>query len=282
MGVGPCYIVSGMRYVDALERTLDVRSPPRRIVSLVPSLTEALFVFGLGEQVVGVTNFCVEPKAAVSSKTKVGGTKTLDVARVVDLRPDLIVASAEENRKEDIQALIGEKLRVFITLPKSVEGAIDLLEQLAAMTGAGKASGRVVKDARRALAERREANEGRQTVRTFCPIWRNPWMTVGPGTYTHDFVAQCGGANVFEWRHERYPRVQLSEMAERDPEVVLLPDEPYRFGEKHVPEFRAFPNVRAVRDGRIYLLEGKHLCWYGPRMAESLRYVSGLLAGQAA
>lgn len=271
-----------MRYVDALERTLDVRSPPRRIVCLVPSLTEALFVFGLADQVVGVTDFCVEPEASVRTKPKVGGTKTLNVERVLNLKPDLIVASAEENRKEDIQALIGEKLRVFITLPRSVESAVDLLEQLASMTGAGKAAGRVVKDARRALTEARDANEGREPVRTFCPIWRNPWMTVGPGTYTHDFVTVCGGVNVFEWRHERYPRVQLSEMAERDPEVVLLPDEPYRFGTKHLPEIGAFPGVRAVRDGRIYLLEGKHLCWYGPRIAGSLRYVSALLAGDGA
>jgi ABC-type Fe3+-hydroxamate transport system substrate-binding protein len=92
----------------------------------------------------------------------------------------------------------------------------------------------------------------------------------------------CGGDNVFGLRHERYPRVQLSEMAERDPEVVLLPDEPYPFGPKHVPEISAFREVSAVRHGRIYLLEGKRLCWYGPRIAGSLRHVSGLIGGGGA
>ena len=271
-----------MRYVDALDRTLEVKSPPRRIVSLVPSLTEALFVFGVGEAVVGVTDFCVEPREAVAAKTRVGGTKALDVAQVEALRPDLVVASAEENRKEDIQALVQAGLPVFVSLPTGVAGAIDLLEQLAGITGAVEAGARVVAEAREALAEVQASNEGRQPVRTFCPIWRNPWMTIGPGSYMHDFIMVCGGDNVFGLRHERYPRVYLSEMAERDPEVVLLPDEPYRFGPEHVSEISAFREVSAVRDGRIYLLEGKHLCWYGPRIAGSLRYVSGLIGGGGA
>ncbi len=271
-----------MRYVDALDRTLEVKSPPRRIVSLVPSLTEALFVFGLDEQMVGVTNFCVEPEEAVAGKTKVGGTKTLNVPQVLALQPDLVVASAEENRKEDIQALVREGLPVFVTLPATVADAIDLMEQLVEMTGAGAAGARIVKGARRALAEAQAKNGEREPVRTFCPIWRNPWMSIGPSTYMHDFITVCGGVNVFAWRHERYPRVELRDMAERDPEVVLLPDEPYRFSAKHVPEFAAFGEVSAVRQNRIYLVEGKHLCWYGPRIAGSLGYVSSLIAGEGA
>ena len=268
-----------MRYVDALERTLEVKSPPRRVVSLVPSLTEALFAFGVGDAVVGVTDFCVEPRDAVAGKTKVGGTKTLDVSLVVALEPDLVVASAEENRKEDIQALVREGLKVYVTLPKTVAGALDLLAELAAMTGAGKKAGRIVDGAKKALAQVRKANEGRPPVRTFCPIWRNPWMTVGPGTYMHDFITVCGGVNIFEWRHERYPRVELREVAEKDPQVVLLPDEPYRFGPAHVSEIAGLRSISAVRENRIYLLEGRHLCWYGPRIAGGLRYVSALLNG---
>ncbi len=271
-----------MRYVDALGRTLEVKSPPQRIVSLVPSLTEALFVLGVGEAVVGVSDFCVEPREAAAGKTRVGGTKAVNVARVLSLRPDLVVASAEENSRDDIRGMVQAGLPVFVTLPTTVAGAIDLLEQLAGMTGAAEAGARMVAEAREALAEVERSNEGRQPVRTFCLVWRNPWMTIGPGTYMHDFITVCGGDNVFGLRHERYPRVQLSEMAERDPEVVLLPDEPYRFEPKHVSEISAFREVSAVRDGRIYLLEGKHLCWYGPRIAGSLRYVSGLIRGAGA
>src|SRR3972149_4751003 len=150
-----------MRYVDALEREVRLPSPPRRVVSLVPSLTEALFAFGVGGAVVGVTNFCVEPRDAVAGKTRVGGTKTLDVARVVALEPDLVVASAEENRKEEIEALVRAGLRVYVTLPTTVDGALALLDDLAAMTGAGAEAGRVVGESRKALAQGRARGEAR-------------------------------------------------------------------------------------------------------------------------
>src|SRR3970282_1143286 len=142
-----------MRYVAARERGVRLKSPPRRVVSLVPSLTEALFAFGVGEAVVGVTNFCVEPRDAVAGKTRVGGTKTLDVSRVGALEPDLVVASAEENRKEDIEALVREGLQVYVTLPTTVAGAIDLLEQLAPMTRAGAKGGAIAAGGREALAQ---------------------------------------------------------------------------------------------------------------------------------
>ncbi len=260
---------------------MEVRRPPRRIVSLVPSWTEALFAFGLAESVVGVTTFCVEPADGVAAKARVGGTKTLDPERVQDLAPDLVIANAEENRQEDIEQLIAAGLTVFVTFPRSVAGAIQTMRQLAAMTGSLDTAEGIIQATEAALAEARAAGEGREPLRVFCPIWRNPWMTIGPDTYIHDFIAACGGANVFGDRWERYPKVDLAEVAHRDPEVVLLPDEPYRFGRKHVPELTVFEEVSAVRQGRIYLLEGKHLCWYGPRIAGSLRFVQGLLWGES-
>jgi ABC-type Fe3+-hydroxamate transport system substrate-binding protein len=266
-----------MEYVDALGRSLEVRERPRRIISLVPSLTEALFAFGLDEEIVGVTKFCVEPREAVASKPKVGGTKTLDVATVLALAPDLVIASAEENRQEDIQALIRGGLAVYVTLPETVAEGIDLMRNLAAMTGTQEGARPFIEAAEAALAEVVTSCETAAPVQVFCPIWRNPWMTVGPRTYMHDFITVCGGRNIFADRWERYPRIDLAEMAYRDPEVILLPDEPYRFGSKHVPEFQAYPDVSAVRQRRIYLLAGRHLCWYGPRIAASLRYVQRLL-----
>ena len=274
-----------MRFEDALGRTLELKSPPRRIVSLVPSWTEALFAFGLGEAVVAVTRFCVEPKEGVANKAQVGGTKTLDVPRLLELAPDLVVANAEENRREEIEGLIDAGLSVYVTYPRTVAGAVETMRQLAEITGSQGAARPIIESAQAVLAGATAANRGRRPLRVFCPIWRNPlrqaqgrlWMTVGPDTYIHDFIAACGGANVFADSAERYPRIDLTETARRDPEVVLLPDEPYRFGPKHLPELAAYPDISAVRDGRIYLLDGKHLCWYGPRIATSLRFVRGVL-----
>ncbi len=269
-------------FTDALQRPIHMTEPPKRVVSLVPSITEALFTFGADDSIVGVTQFCVEPADRVAGKEKVGGTKTLDVARVKQLEPDLIIANAEENRQEDVRQLIAAGLNVFVTFPRTVTHAIDMMRQLAMMTGTMDVAGAILQDAEEALTEVRTASERRKPLRAFCPIWRNPWMTVGPNTYMHDLLASCGAANIFNHRHERYPRVELHEVARRDPEVIFLPDEPYHFVEKHIEEFRKYENVSAVQNGRIFLLEGKHLGWYGPRIAGSLRYVRDLLWGDTA
>jgi ABC-type Fe3+-hydroxamate transport system substrate-binding protein len=264
---------------DALGRPFAAGGAPERIVSLVPSLSEALFAFGLGERIAGVTRFCVEPREGVAGKAKVGGTKTLDVAAVEALRPDLIVASAEENRAEDVRRLIDGGWPVFVTLPTTVRGAIDLLGQLAALTDSAEAARPTIQEAEEALAAVRAANAGREPLRVFCPIWRNPYMTIGPDTYVHDVIAVCGGRSVFEGREERYPRVDLVEMAALDPEVVLLPSEPYRFRRRHLADFEPFPEVAAVRRGNVLLVDGPMLSWYGPRIGRSLRELSVLLDG---
>ncbi len=266
-------------YTDALNRSINFEAPPTRIVSLVPSITETLFTFGVGDHVAGVTRFCSEPAAGVAAKPKVGGTKTLDVKSVLELQPDLVIANAEENRQEDIRQLLAAGQRVFVTFPRTVAAAIQMLRQLAQMTGSSDVAEPILEDAEQTLAAARAANQGRTRLRVFCPIWRRPWMTVGPNTYTHDFIAACGGLNVFAERHERYPLSDLDEVARRAPEVILLPDEPYPFTSKHVSELAEYRYMPAVRDGRVHLLEGKHLCWYGPRIAGSLRYVQGLLWG---
>ena len=264
---------------DALGRPFAVGKPPERIVSLVPSFSEALFAFGLGERVAGVTRFCVEPREGVAGKAKVGGTKTLDMAAVESLQPDLIIASAEENRVEDVRRLIDGGWTVFVTLPTTVAGAIELLGQIAALTDSAETARPIIEEAEEALATVLAANAGRQPLRVFCPIWRNPYMTIGPDTYMHDVVAVCGGRNVFEGRPERYPKVELGEMAALDPEVILLPSEPYRFRERHRAAFEAFPQVAAVRQGNVLLVDGRMLSWYGPRIGRSLRELSDLLEG---
>jgi ABC-type Fe3+-hydroxamate transport system substrate-binding protein len=267
-------------YVDALNRSIALETPPSRIVCLVPSITEALFTFGLGDSIAGVTQFCSEPRREVASKPKVGGTKTLDVKSVLALEPDLVIANAEENRQEDIRQLLAAGQRVFVTFPRTIPGAITMLRQLAQMTGVSEAAAPYLDEAEIALAEVKQANVHRPRLRVFCPIWRRPWMTVGSNTYMHDLIATCGGFNIFSERHERYPKSELDDVARRAPQIILLPDEPYAFGQKHLPELQEYRYVPAVRDNRIYLVEGKLLCWYGPRIARSLRYVQKLFWGE--
>jgi ABC-type Fe3+-hydroxamate transport system substrate-binding protein len=261
-------------YVDTTGRTVDLSEPPRRIVSLVPSLTEALFAFGLADRIAGVTRYCVEP-AEARRKPRVGGTKNVSAEEVRALQPDLVLANIEENTREDVDALIAAGLPVFITYPRTVAGAIAELCLLAAMTAAGEVAQPIVTEAKEALQSAEAANSGRTPLRTFCPIWRNPWMTIGPDTYMHDFLRICGAANVYADSPERYPTIELAEVVERRPEVILLPDEPYRFGRRHVPEV-----IEALGNLRMYLVDGKSLCWYGPRIGPALVEVQRLLWGE--
>ena len=254
---------------------------PRRIVSLVPSLTEALFALGLGERVVGVTDWCVHPADRVGAVPKVGGTKTPSIARVVELRPDLVIANREENRRRDIERLEAAGIAVRVTYPRSVEDGARLLRELAGLGADPEAVARVVVGVEEALAEARAKRPERPTP-VFCPIWRNPWMAMSGDTYANDMLSLCGGRNVFAARAERrYPIVETAEIEAAQPEVILLPDEPYAFGPRDVDALASL-DVPAARERRIHLIDGTLVSWYGPRIRLALASLRPLLSGGAA
>jgi ABC-type Fe3+-hydroxamate transport system substrate-binding protein len=250
----------------------------RRIVSLVPSTTELLCALGLADALVGVTVYCVEPREVVRTRTRVGGEKDPDLATIQALAPDLIVANIEENRREDVEALRAAGLRVWLTYPRSVAESLAMIRELGEVTGAVAAARALLDSLEPLYAEVRARLAGRRPTPVFYPIWREPWMTVGRDTYIHDLLATCGGLNVFGDR-DRYPSVSLDEVAARAPEVVLLPDEPFRFRRAHLRDFEAYPGMPAVRAGRLHLVDGKPFSWHGPRLADALRTVPALLAG---
>jgi len=249
---------------------------PQRLVCLVPSLTEALFTLGLGDRVVGVTDYCVHPAEALAGVTRVGGTKDPDCEAIVRLAPDLVIANREENTERSVRRLRAAGLEVWVTSPKTVREAVGLMEELAALAGeAGptEEAGREVLRLRRAL-ERAEASRPRRPVPCFCPIWRDPWMTIGGDTYAHDLLRLCGAHNPFAAiGGRRYPRVDRAAIEAAAPEVILLPDEPYRFGPRDVSELATW-DLPAARSGRIHLIDGTWVTWYGPRIETALEEIS--------
>ena len=250
---------------------------PRRIVSLVPSLTEALFALGLGERVVGVTEWCVHPAAGVASLPKIGGTKNPDVSSIIALRPDLVIANREENRRRDVERLGSAGIPVWVTHPRTVRDAVALLGALADL-GATEESRHAVVEPVAAALERAEGERPERRVRVTCPIWRDPWMVVGDDTYAHDLLTRCGGENVFAGvSGRRYPRVELAEIEAASPELILLPDEPYAFGQRDAQELGAL-DIPAGRAGRIYLIDGTLVTWYGPRILQAIETLCGLFA----
>jgi ABC-type Fe3+-hydroxamate transport system substrate-binding protein len=247
-----------------------VSGEPRRIVSLVPSLTEALFSLGFGDRLVGVTDWCVHPAAGVAALPKLGGTKNPDLARIRALKPDLVIANREENRRRHVEQLEAAGIRVWVTYPRSVVDGVQLLREVAGLGAEPGAVERVVEPAEAAL-QRALRERPLHPVRVFCPIWRDPWMSVGGDTYAHDLIRLCGGHNVFGEREgRRYPTVSLEEVVEAQPEVVLLPDEPYAFASRDAHELGRLA-IPAAREGRIALLDGTLISWYGPRIPRAIQ-----------
>lgn len=280
---------------------------PARVVSLVPSVTESLFDLNLGDRLVGVTDYCTRPAEGVAKLPKVGGTKNPDIARIVALRPDLVILNREENRKADADALQAAGIPLWITHPKTVREAIDLLWLMmdvfedASMTHRVRLIEATYETTRRYMAEAPDT----APVRAFVPIWRDPWMTFNHDTFIHDLLYTCGAENVFadrerqfplsadlgqaeawpdghprsEGRDRRYPRIAIQEVLTAQPDIVLLPSEPYEFAESDAAELaRLLAETPAARHDRIYLVDGSLLTWHGTRIAYALRDLPPIIA----
>lgn len=253
---------------DASDVTVHVPDRPARIVSLVPSVTETLFALGLGERVVGVTDWCIHPRLELAGKTRVRGTKNPNVATIVGLEPDLVIANLEENRELDVRRMREQGLCVWVDFPCTVAEVATHVAWLAALGPRSEVSTRLVAELERASTAARPPSAAR---RCFLPVWKDPWMTISSATYAHDLLAHLGLENVFADSADRYPKVSLTDVRARDPEVILLPDEPYAFGEGDRTDLlRELGDTAAGRAGEIYVVDGTLAFWHGPRTVTAL------------
>ncbi|MER7826460.1 helical backbone metal receptor [Streptomyces sp. NPDC096097] len=245
----------------------------RRVVSLVPSLTEAVAVSAPG-LLVGVTDWCTHP-GDLGDAVRVGGTKNPDVRRITELRPDLVIANEEENRAPDLAELRAAGVEVLVTEVRDLPQALRELDRV--LVGAlGLTRPGWLADAERAWGGVAAvgARTGSASASAFVPIWRRPWMVLGRDTFAGDLLARLGVRNVYAGHAERYPRVPVEELAAADCDLVVLPDEPYRFTREDGPE--AFPDLPAA------LVSGRHLTWYGPSLAEAVAVLGAQLREAAA
>lgn len=235
-------------------------SPPRRVVSLVPSLTETLFALGVGDRLVGVTRYCAEPAAAVAALPKVGGTKNPDLERIAALAPDLVLVNSEENRPEHIAAL-RERCAVHESMPRTVVEAAGVVRDLGALFGRQDEAAAVTLEIEAQILRGEVVGFGRAPVRVFLPIWLRPWMAVNRDTYVHDVLTRAGAVNVTADRAERYPELRPDEVQDLAVELVLLPSEPYAFTGKHRDALLA--ERPFGRDVAVVLVDGRDYCWHG-------------------
>src|ERR1700737_4191983 len=213
-----------MQTTDDLGFKVELEGRPQRIVSLVPSWTETLFALGLDREIVGVTPFCVEPRAKVASRPTIGGTKKPDINAIVELAPDLVIANAEENRREDIERLRGQGVAVFTTYPRTIATAVESILKLGLAVGREAEAGTMARRIVRSVSEIETGNGmwNKLRFRVFCPIWKNPWMAFNADTYAHDVLRMLGFNNIYASAGERYPTVTLEEEIARRTDIVIL------------------------------------------------------------
>lgn len=271
---------------------------PKRVVSLVPSITESLFELGFGDRIVGITDFCTRPLHKLGDLVRVGGPKNPKPDLIEELEPDLVIGSQEETRREVIEELARRGIKVWLVFPKSVEDSMNILRQFLALFHSDKTVLKVNALQTGVDYARISAETEHQTL-YFCPIWyeheegQDWWMTFNQDTYPNDVLRLFGGKNVFAERSRfypkeadlgsgkpepaagrdiRYPRVTVAEVITAQPELILLPSEPYSFSEKDKQVILyAFADTPAVREGRVYFVDGSLLTWYGVRLAKAIQ-----------
>jgi ABC-type Fe3+-hydroxamate transport system substrate-binding protein len=239
---------------DVLGREFDFAAPPRRVVSLVPSMTETLFDIGAGDAVVGITDWCIFPENL--DRPRLGGTKNPRVDAIRELAPDLVYVNLEENLARHAEQ-IAEFAPVFATEPKTVADVAGLLGMLGAI-------------------HRRDVKtwvDGLKPVPTgggftfLCPIWKKPWMWCGGDTYVSSLIESVGGMNLL--RHQkRYPTMDLDCALALQPQVVFLPDEPYAFTAE---DAKLFENAIGPFPGHL-------VTWHGTRTIRGLEFLRSCVA----
>jgi ABC-type Fe3+-hydroxamate transport system substrate-binding protein len=253
---------------DQMGRTVQTPDAPQRIISLVPSQTELLYDLGLGERVVGITKFCIHPETWFKTKHRVGGTKKIDLDKVRALKPDLLIGNKEENTKADIEALARE-FPVWMSDIRDLAGALDMIARLGDLTGTAEKAELI----RRTIADAFGAILPLDPPLTVAYlIWREPFMAAGHGTFVNDMLARCGLENVFDDGDARYPEITAQELAEADPDILLLSSEPYPFKKEHLKELNMVLPGTPVR-----MVDGELFSWYGSRLLASPPYFQALI-----
>lgn len=262
-----------MIFTDQLHRKIELNRYPARIVSIVPSQTEFLFDLGLGEQLVGITKFCIHPPILLQSKQHIGGTKNINLNKIRSLAPDLIIGNKEENDQKQVELMMQE-FPVWMSDIKNLSNALDMMSTLGAITDKTSESTAIVRRIREAFEEMK-ASVGllkNPTRSAAYIIWKDPWMSINKDTFIHDLMERIGLVNVFANHPVRYPEFNMDALKQLNPSLLLLSSEPYPFKLKHLKELEGqFP------ESEIQLVDGEIFSWYGSRLLQAVPYLQSLI-----
>lgn len=255
-------------FTDQLGRAIRLDAPPKRIVSLVPSQTELLSDLELEDEVVGITKFCVHPKTWYRTKTRVGGTKKINLEAIRALNPDLIIANKEENTKADITALESD-FPVWVSDVNDLDSAIEMIQAIGSLCDREQ---QAVELTSKISSEFKLLKQTpKHPLSVVYLIWKDPLMASGSDTFIHEMITECGWINAIQ--KARYPEVTPEELNALNPDLVLLSSEPFPFKGKHTKELEdRFPNLSFKE------VDGELFSWYGSRLIQSPSYFTRILS----
>lgn len=269
-------VAGAFTVTDQTGRTLTLATPPSRIVSLVPSVTETLFAIGAEDRLVGVTDFCDFP-AEARRKPSVGGMISPSLETLVALKPDLVIATRSGNRQETVAQLKRLGIPVYLVNPTSLAEVIDVVERLAELTGRREAAAAVVAGLGRRIRAVAERVGPLRRPRVLYVLWPEPLIVPGRGALVSDLIAAAGGESVTASRAEAYPRYSVEAAVAQTPEVILLARHGSRSSPMAGEKWERFSNLPAIRAGRLHSVDGDLLHRYGPRVLDGLEMLARLI-----
>lgn len=252
-------------YTDQLERTIELKQIPQRIISLVPSQTELLFDLGLDEEIIGITKFCVHPEHWFKTKTRVGGTKQLHIEKIKQLQPDLIIANKEENVQQQIEELANH-FPVWVSDVNNLNNAIKMIESIGEIINKQFKAKQIADQ----IKESFSSLTMNYNLKTCYLIWKDPYMTVGGDTFINDMLNRAGFQNMFS-PQTRYPEVTIEQLGAGNCQLLLLSSEPFPFKQKHINKLHPL-----LPQAEIILVDGEMFSWYGSRLLKAPAYFQQL------
>lgn len=258
------------QFTDQLGTTHTFEHTPSRIVSLVPSQTETLFDLGLEDELVGVTKFCVHPFHLKATKTIIGGTKQINIAKIQALQPDIIIANKEENTLE-IVAQLKEICPVWVTDVLTIEDSIQVIRDFGNLFNKRTDAQKWIQKITFGLTDFQEFIKSKSAQKTAYFIWANPYMVAAGETYINEILKLNKFENIYDSNPKyegRYPEVIIQKIRiQGDPELVLLSSEPFPFADEH-----AFELGRHTHHARTVFVDGEYFSWHGTRLVKAFDY----------
>lgn len=252
---------------DHLDREVTYEYPPKKIISLCPSITETLFSINLANEVIGRTRYCTYPEDTVKKAHIVGGTKDMKLDVIHELKPDLIIVEKEENTKEMVE-ILEKHYPVYVTEVQSYQEALCMVEDLGKLTDREEEALKLVEKIKESFEDFLEVTPKRVAY----AVWKKPYMVVGKNTYINSMLEKLGFVNPFVNFEGRYPAITKEDFQKAELDYLFLSTEPYPFKEKHFEEFLEFlPAVQPkIIDGEMF--------WYGARMLLAASYFKNFFA----